>query len=298
MDFNALAAFVAAADKLSFTGAAAALGLTASGVSKAVSRLEDDLRVRLFHRTTRSLSLTTDGAAFLERCRQILGDLDEARRLVQQSQDAPSGRLRVTMPAVFGRMHIVPAIADYMRRYPEVTVEASITDRIVDLVEEGFDIAVRFGEPPDARVVARPLTQVRFVTTAAPAYLAAHPAPARPQDLAGHRCVAYVPPMTGKVLEWTYRDGAAVLQHTPSGHLAVDSGEAVVDAALAGAGLAYCHDYLVERAVAEGRLVRVLDAFAGPSSPVSLVYPHSRRLAPRVRAFIDVATAHAARYGG
>jgi LysR family transcriptional regulator, regulator for bpeEF and oprC len=295
MDLNALAAFAAAADKLSFTDAAAALGLTASGVSKAVSRLEDGLHVRLFNRSTRSLSLTPDGAVFLERCRQILADVEDARRLMQQSQSAPAGRLRVTMPTMYGRMVIVPAIAAFLRRFPQVSVEAGITDRVVDMVEEGYDVAVRFGVPPDARVVARPLAGARFVTAASPAYLAAHPAPLHPGDLAHYNCIAYVSPTTRRVLEWSYVDGGAPFQHAPDGNLVVDNGESVVDAALAHAGLIYCHDYLVARELADGRLVQVLEEFAAPPAPVSLVTPHNRRLSPRVRAFVDFVTDYAAR---
>jgi DNA-binding transcriptional LysR family regulator len=294
MDLNTIAAFVAVAEKRSFTAAAAAHGLTASGVSKAISRLEQELHVRLFNRTTRSLSLTADGAVLLERCKHILSDIDDTRRLMLQAQSAPSGRLRVSMPAVFGRKHILPAVAAFMRRYPLVSVEASVTDRIVDMIEEGYDVAVRFGQPPDARIIARPLTQARFVVAASPAYLQQHAPPARLGDLGAHNCIAYLSPMTRKVLEWTFVDDGVTVHHSPVGNLLVDNGEAVVDAAVAGAGLIYCHDYMIERELADGRLRQVLPQLLTPPSPIAVVYPHNRQLSPRVRAFADFLTAHLA----
>jgi LysR family transcriptional regulator for bpeEF and oprC len=287
MDIGSLAAFVAAAEQLSFTSAATGLGITSSGVSKAVSRLEDELKVRLFNRSTRSISLTADGAALFERCRQILNDLDDAKLAMLQAQSAPSGRLRVSMPVVFGRLRVIPAIAAFMQRYPQVAVEASVTDRVVDVVEEGFDVVVRIGELQDSRMVARPLTSTGFVVCGSPDYLAQNARPKTPQDLRAHRCVSFISPQTRRLMDWVFADGSQPYVHTPAGMLAIDNGEAVVDAGVHHAGLIYCQDYMVEREVAEGKLELLLGDFRAPPEKVVAMYPQNRHLSPKVRVFVD-----------
>lgn len=176
MDLSTIGAFVSVAQERSFTAAAANLGITASGVSKAVARLEGELNVRLLNRSTRSVSLTADGTALYLRCKQILNDLEAAKLAMSQAQSAPSGTLRVSMPAAFGRSRVMPAIAAFLNRYPLVTVDASVTDRNVDIVEEGFDVVVRVGAVPDSRMVARVLTATHFVVAASPRYLISLPA--------------------------------------------------------------------------------------------------------------------------
>jgi LysR family transcriptional regulator, regulator for bpeEF and oprC len=292
MDMAAIEAFVAAADGLSFTAAAEVLGITPSGVSKAVSRLEDELKVRLFNRSTRSISLTVDGVVLYERCRQVLNDLNDAKLAMLQAQTAPTGKLRVSMPAVFGRLRVIPGISAFMQRYPLMEVEASVTDRFVDVVEEGFDVVIRIGEVPDTRMVARRLSSTRFIVCGSPGYLDAHPAPERPQDLRDHACVAFVSPQTRRLMDWIFVEGGQQYAHTPTGRFAVDSGEAVVDAAVCGAGLVYCQDYMVEREVAAGKLRLVLGQFAAPPQPVVVMYPQNRHLSPRVRVFVDFMVEH------
>jgi LysR family transcriptional regulator for bpeEF and oprC len=287
MDLGAIAAFVAASEGGSFTAAAAELGITASGVSKAVSRLESELRIRLFNRSTRSLSLTPDGTALYERCRQILNDLDEAKLAMLQAQTAPSGRLRVSMPAVFGRLRVMPAISTFMRRYPLVTIEASVTDRFVDVVEEAFDVVIRIGDPPDTSMVARRLGTVNFVVSASPAYWERHGRPEHPGDLKKHNCVSFISPQTRKLMEWGFVDGGQAYLHTPAGNITLDNGEAVVDAGVLHAGPIYCHNYMIEQHEKAGRLEAVLGEFAAAPQPVVVMYPQNRHLSARVRAFVD-----------
>jgi DNA-binding transcriptional LysR family regulator len=292
VDIGAIAAFVAAAENRSFTAAATDLGITASGISKAVSRLEDELKVRLFNRSTRSISLTADGAALYERCKQIMIDIGDAKLAMSQAQAAPSGKLRVSMPVAFGRLRVIPAIAAFMARYPQVTIEASVTDRVVDVVDEGFDVVVRIGALQDSRMVARALTATSFVVCGSPRYLAAHPAPASPKHLRDHQCVAFVSPQTRRIMDWVFDDNGQPYIHTPTGSLAIDHGDAVVDAGVNHAGLIYCQDYMVEREIAEGTLALVLSDFQAAAEPIASMYPQNRHLSPKVRVFVDFMVAY------
>ncbi|CAN5681740.1 LysR family transcriptional regulator [soil metagenome] len=287
MDLAAIEAFVAAADERSFTSAASSLGITASGVSKAVSRLEDELKVRLFNRTTRSISLTADGAALHERCKQILGELKDAKLATMQAQSEPSGLLRVSVPTAFGRLRVVPVIACFMQRYPLVTVEVSVTDRFVDVIEESFDVVVRIGEVPDTRMVARPLTTTQFIVCGSPGYFRKHPRPSHPRDLRDHACVSFVSPQTRRSMEWIFSVDGRPYLHAPSGSLSIDSGQAIVDAAVHDAGLIYCQDYMIERELAAGQLEVVLHDFVATPRPIVAMYPQNRHLSPKVRVFVD-----------
>lgn len=289
MDLNAVEAFVRVGDARSFTAAANQMGLTASGVSKAIARLEGELGVKLLHRTTRSLSLTADGAIFLDRCRQVLSDLNDARLALSQTASEPRGRLRVSMPVALGRLIVIPGLVRLRGRYPELVIEASVTDRHIDLVEEGFDAAIRIGELPDSGLIARRLAGTRWVTCAAPAYLDRFGHPATLEELEGHERVIFVSRETGRVMPWVFNDGGTRRIGPGGGGFTVDNGEALVDAALAGGGIIYIHSYMVSHLVADGRLQSILDAFAAPGPGIHVVYPSSRHLSPKVRAFLDLA---------
>lgn len=292
MDLSAISAFVSAAERDSFTDAAAELGISASGVSKAVSRLENELQIRLFNRSTRSLSLTADGAALYQRCKQILNDLNEAKFAMSQAQSAPGGRLRVSMPVAFGRSRVIPIISAFLQRYPEVNVEASVTDRIVDVVEEGFDVVVRIGDLPDTRMVARSLGTTRFVVAASPCYLEQHTRPQTPADLREHNCVSFISPQTRKLIEWVFDENGQRYIHIPVGTLSLDDGEAMVDAAISDVGVIYCQDYLIEKSVKSGELEILLNKVMTPQKPVVVMYPQNRHLSPKVRVFVDFMIAH------
>ncbi|MCP1437087.1 LysR family transcriptional regulator for bpeEF and oprC [Erwinia persicina] len=292
MDLGAIAAFVSAAEGGNFTAAATALGISASGVSKAVSRLENELHVRLFNRSTRSLSLTADGVVLYQRCKQILIDLNDAKLAMSHAQDVPKGRLYVSIPAAFGRSHMIPAISAFMRHYPLIEVDASVTDRFVDMVEEGFDAVVRIGDLPDTRMIARSLGVTRFVVAASPHYFQRQPRPEKPEDLRDHNCVSFISPQTKRITEWVFFSNDKKIVHTPAGTLSLDDGEAMVDAAINHSGIIYCQDYMIENAVKDGKLQRVLKDFITPEKPVVVMYPQNRHLSLKVRVFVDFMVNH------
>ena len=285
--FSGILAFVRAAEERSFTKAAHRLGISPSGVSKAISRLEAQFKVRLLHRTSRSISITPEGAAFYERCRQIVSDLEDAGQLLSRAQEAPRGLLRVTLPLSVGRLHLARALPEFACRYPEVKMEASLTDRRVDLVEEGFDVAVRLGKPPDSRLVARQLATGVLTTCAAPSYLKRHGVPRRPEDVAKHNCVGFVVPSTGRVQDWRFQRGGRQLTIPAPGNLSLDHAEALVEAALAGTALIQISSYVTAPALRARLLQVVLREFQVASPPVWVMYRHNRNLTPRVRAFVD-----------
>jgi LysR family transcriptional regulator for bpeEF and oprC len=204
-----------------------------------------------------------------------------------QAQSSPSGRLRVSMPAAFGRLRVIPAVAAFLQRYPQVEVEASVTDRFVDIVEEGFDVVIRIGFLSDTRMVARTLGGTRFVVAASPRYLQEHSHPQEPRHLRSHNCVSFVSPQTGKLIEWLFFRNAQRYTHTPTGNLSLDNGEAMIDAAVNHSGLIYCQDYMIERAVADGKLEILLKKYKTPQWPVVAMYPQNRHLSPKVRVFVD-----------
>jgi LysR family transcriptional regulator, regulator for bpeEF and oprC len=285
--FSGLLAFVRAAEERSFTKAAHKLGISPSGVSKAISRLEAQFEVRLLHRTSRSITITPEGAAFYERCRQIVTDLEAAGQLLSRAQEAPRGLLRVTLPLSVGRLHLARALPEFARRYPDVKMEASLTDRRVDLVEEGYDVAVRMGKPPDSRLVARQLATGVLTTCAAPSYLKRHGVPRRPEDLANHNCVHFVVPSTGRVQDWRFQRGGKQLSIPVPGNLSLDHAEALVEAALAGTALIQISSYVTVPAIRTRLLKAVLREFQVDSPPVWVMYRHNPNLTPRVRAFVD-----------
>lgn len=285
--FSGILAFVRAAEARSFTKAAHKLGISPSGVSKAISRLEAQFKVRLLQRTSRSVAITPEGAPFYERCRQIVGDLEDAAQLLSRAQEAPRGVLRVTFPLSVGRLHLARALPEFARRYPEVRVQAHLTDRMVDLVEEGYDVAVRMGKPPDSRLVARQLVAGVLTTCAAPSYLKRHGVPRTPEDLANHNCVHFIVPSTGRVQDWKFQRAGQRLSVAVPGNLSLDHAEALVEAALAGTALIQISSYVTGPAIRTRALKLVLAEFQVDSPSVWVMYPHNRNLTPRVRAFVD-----------
>lgn len=287
MQTRDLALFVQAAASGSLSQAGRELGLSPATASARLTALEQDLGVRLMHRTTRSLTLTTEGQAFLGYARRILGDLDEARSAIS-GPDAPTGRLRVAVPAFFGRLTISTALPDFLRRYPGLVVEMDFSDSFVNLVEQGIDVAIRIGHLPDSSFVARRLAPNARVICAAPRYLEARGAPQRPEDLAAHDCVAM-----HNMRRWSFArpDGPFTIE--VSGPLLVNSGDALRDAALAGLGLVLKSTWDVGAELCQGDLVPVLtDHPLVDQGAIWAVYPSARLLAPKVRAFVDFFAAH------
>ena len=285
-DLAAITAFVSVGEKRGFRAAASALGITSAGVSKAVARLEGQLGVTLVARTTRAVRLTPAGTAFHARCKAILADLDEAGHEAAQTVSLPQGRLVVSMTRTFGRLQVVPVIADYMRLHPQVEVEARLNDRPADLVGEGVDLAVRIGRLPDSSLVATKVGETRFVMGGAPEYLAASGTPMHPDDLHRHEVVGYVASETAVRFSHEFLiDGAAMTMNLSS-RLTVDDGEALVAAGLRSAGLVMANDYLVAGHIANGGLVRVLRAFEMPPVPISVVQLPTRNPSTAARAFV------------
>ena len=278
--FAAIRTFVAVADAQSFSNAARALRIAKSAVSRQVSDLEADLGARLLHRTTRSLSLTEAGRAYFERATRILADLDDANRAVGELQAAPCGRLRISAPMSFGFLHLMPALSDFMARYPEVVVDLAMNDRFVDLVDEGFDVAVRIATLPDSSLIARQLAPARRVICASPNYLSTHGAPKAPLDLKTHVCLFNSNLPSAREWRFVSPDGAP-LPVTVNGPLSVDNGDALRVAALRGLGLANLPTFIVGADLQSGALATVLDSFLAQDLSISAVYPHSRHTSRR-----------------
>lgn len=286
-NLNALVIFAKVAETRSFTEAAHMLGMSASGVSKAVSRLEQDLGVSLLHRTTRTVRLTDDGAGFFERCRHILSELNEAEAQLNQTRSVPRGRIRVQMPVGFGGRIVLPALVGFTERYPELIIDAELSDRIPDLAYEGIDAVVHIGQLSDSRLIARKLCDLRFVTCAAPKYLEQHGQPETPNDLDRFRCLAYVIPQTGRYRDWQFEKDGRMFSRTVSGPLNVNNAEALLEAAVAGAGIGMISTFIAADAIRAGKLKILLRDYVSPGPPVSVLYLPNRHLSPRVRVFID-----------
>lgn len=282
--FENLTAFVAVADHRGFAAAARALNISPPAVTRGVAALERHLGVTLFHRSTRAVSLTDEGAAFLDRARRILADLREAEHIVMGGRSAPRGQLYVTAPVMFGRLHVLPAIGALLDRHAGLSARMMLLDRNVRIVEEGIDVAVRIGALADSALRVVTIGSVRQTIVASPAYLAAYGAPLAPADLAGHRCIVGSGVRVGSA--WPFgAKGEATMEVVP--RLTVNTIDATIAAAEAGLGIANVLSYQSADAIAAGRLVRVLAEHAAPPMPVSLLYDAGRAAMPAVRAFIE-----------
>jgi DNA-binding transcriptional LysR family regulator len=291
MDLNAVRMLVQVAEALSFTAAAGQLGISQSGLSRAIGRLESELGVRLLQRTTRAVSLTPDGRQFVEHCTPLLCGLEDAERRLGDRPCTPSGVLKLTAPSMFGRKVLVPLTGQLMARYPQLQFELVLNDRLVDLVEEGFDAALRTGPISDVRMVARPLRPLRWVTVASPGYIARHGAPESVDALQDHTCLAVRNLRSGRLVDWQFRDGDGLRDVTAPARMVFDSGDPLVEGALAGVGIVQVMDFAVADALADGRLVRVLEPFEGRTRALSLVYPPSRQASPKLKVLADALSA-------
>ncbi|RQO64471.1 LysR family transcriptional regulator [Variovorax sp. KBW07] len=285
--FSGLESFVRAADLLSFAKAGRLLGISASAVGKNVARLEQQLGLRLFNRTTRHVRLTEEGAMFHERCRRILDELDDARAMMQDAVAAPRGRLRVSLPTI-GYRFLLPMLPAFKARYPEIELDLDFNDRLVDVIAEGVDVAIRSGELGDSQLVARRLGPFCFVLVASPDYLARHGVPQVPADLAQHSCLRYKFVTGGKIEDW---DLPGLPTRLPPG-LLCNNMEAMLGAAVAGLGVAYMPDFLARDSLHRGELQRVLAAHLVRKGQFSALWSSSRQLSPKVRAFVDFAAEH------
>ena len=282
--FETLTAFVTVADQRGFAAAARALGIAPPAITRAVAALERHLGVTLFHRSTRAVSLTADGAAFLDRARRILAELREAEQIVMGGRSAPRGQLFVTAPVMFGRLHVLPAISTLLEAHEGLNARMLLLDRNVRIVEEGVDVAVRIGALADSALRAVTIGSVRQTIVASPDYLARSGVPAAPADLIRHRCMTGSGPRVGNI--WLFGEkGDTQVQLAP--RLIVNTVDATIAAAEAGLGLANLLSYQSAASIKAGRLVPVLEAYAPAPMPVSLLYDAGRAAMPAVRAFID-----------
>jgi DNA-binding transcriptional LysR family regulator len=270
----------------SFAKAAERLGLSTSATSRQVAELEAHLQTRLLNRTTRRVSLTESGRAFYERAVQLLADLAEAEAEASSAAVVPRGTIRLTTSVNFGVRHVAPAIAEFLRRHPEVRFDVSLADRVVDLIEEGFDLAIRIGAPGADNLVARRLGETRLVPCASPDYLARHGAPSTPEDLAKHDCFTYEYVSPRQV--WRFRDRAGAERTVRvSGSLHSNNGDLLAEVAAHGAGIVFEPAFIVGPDVRAGRLVPLLQEFVPPPVPIYALYPSRKHLSAKVRRFVE-----------
>ena len=286
MTHNDMVAFVRAVERGGFSAAARDLGLTPSAVSKLVTRLEDRLGVRLLNRTTRRLALTAEGESFFQRSQRILADIAEAEEEVGRSRAQPRGLLRVNTSTAFGMHQLAPALPDFLARHPEVRVELTVTDRVVDLVEEGADLGIRLGNLADSSLVARRICEVERVVCASPDYLKRHGTPKKPADLRAHNCLnmANAPALR----RWPFEGRDGVEHVEVSGNVSATSADALLALALRGLGVIRLTDVIVGQAISEGRLVALFEEIHHREAlPLHAVYPQGRHRSPRLTAMID-----------
>lgn len=280
-----MAAFVEVVDGRSFSAAARRLGLTRSAVSRQVAGLEDRLGARLLNRTTRRLSVTEAGAVYHQHCVRILAEAEAAERAVMDLDEAPRGLLRINAPMSFGLGHLGPALAAFACAHPALTVDLTLDDRVVDLVGEGYDMAVRIADLPPSTLIARRLAVNRRVLCAAPAYLARAGRPQRPEDLARHACLAYSYLATGN--DWRFRgpDGPVTVRIDPV--MSVNNGDVLRQMAVAGLGILLSPTFIAGDDLRSGALVPLLEDWIEADTGIFAIYPHGRHLSPKVRAVVD-----------
>ncbi|MCC7485694.1 MAG: LysR family transcriptional regulator [Burkholderiales bacterium] len=279
--------FVRLAESLSLTAVARRLGISPSGASKALGRLEQRLGVRLVNRTTRKISFTDDGLMFLEHCQKILRELHDAENAVTQRRASPRGHLRIQMPVGFGYRVVSPLLAAFAERHPEIVIDAELSNRVADLAEEGLDAVFRIGSPGDVRLVARKLCDLRYVTAASPSYIKRFGEPRIPQDLARHRCLNLYIPHVHRYRKWYFASNGERFSLPVSGHLNFNEGQALLDAAIAGHGLVNLTSFVVADAIRSGSLKLVLRDYVSIGAPVSIMFLPQRNLSLRVRALVD-----------
>lgn len=277
--------FVQVAETRSFVAAGRLLGVSASAVGKSVARLEEKLNVRLFHRSTRSITLTAEGTLFLERSRRILAEIEAAELELSQATAAPRGRLRVSLPLVSAL--VLPVLGEFMRQYPQIELDLDFTDRMVDVIEEGFDAVVRTGEPADSRLSARRLGSFQMLLVASPEYLERRGIPKCPADLTGHSCLHYRYPNTGKLEVWPLRMGSQEPELQLPTSMICNNIETRVCFALQGLGIACLPDFAIRQALADGHLQTVLDKHVERTGTFRVLWPASRHPAPKLRVFVD-----------
>ena len=285
--FDAMLAFTRVVELASFTKAALSLNLPKTTVSAQVLALESRLRVKLLNRTTRHVSVTTDGAAYYERAVRLLQELEEAESSLSQATVSPKGRLRVDVPGSIGRRIIIPALGNFFERYPEIELELGCNDRPVDLLEEGVDCVLRGGELQDSTLVARRVAALKFLTCASPCYIEKYGMPQTPADIERHMGIHYFSSKTGRIYEFDFNKDGIETKVSGIRRLLLNDGDSCLAAALAGAGIIQMPTFMVQEHIASGALVIVLGTYLSENLPLYALYPQNRHLSSKVRAFID-----------
>jgi DNA-binding transcriptional LysR family regulator len=282
---SGISMFVQVAETRSFTEAGRLLGVSSSAVGKSIARTEERLGVRLFHRSTRSITLTAEGTLFLERCRRILDELEAAQAELSDAAGSPRGRLRISTPQLSGL--IMPALDGFMLQYPDIELDVDLSDRMVDIIEEGFDAVIRTGEQDDSRLVSRRLGSCGQVLVASPGYLLQHGVPTHPSDLVRHACLLHKFPANGKLERWPFQLAASEAEPELPQTFVSNTIEVLGFLALQNKGLAFVPTFLVRDALASGALQIVLDDFIDQTVTFRILWPASRYASPKLRVFID-----------
>jgi DNA-binding transcriptional LysR family regulator len=282
-----LEVFVQVVNSGNFAKAAAALEINPSAISRRISQLEEQLGVRLLNRTTRSLSLTDVGDRYFKRCLSILADLEEADREAKQHSEAPQGLLHVSCSTLFAHRHLLARLPEFLAQYPRLKIQLVLTDDVVDVVGEGIDVAIRIGELADSSLITRRLVSDRRIICAAPAYLDRYGTPATPDDLAAHNCLALNAYKT-TLNQWRFRDPVGLREISVGGNFTVNSGVALYEAVLAGLGIARVTEFLADRALRSGQLVRILAEYEDDRDVgIYAIFPSNRYLLPKVQCFVE-----------
>ncbi len=284
---QSLQLFAEVARRESFAAAARELGVTPSTVAKAVSRLEKALHLRLFHRTTRRVKLTSDGERLFARSQRVIDELEFLEAEALGITDRPTGVLRLDLPIVFGRQIVVPLLAKMALKHPDLQLDVRLSDAFVDLVEEGVDLAVRIGSMSDSGLVARRIAQQQWILCAAPSYLAIHGHPADLRALVSHRAIVFRMPTTGRDQTWHFSAEGEAHTVRPPSHVRFTDGETMARAVELGMGIAQLPNYMVDQSIAEGRLVELLAGYRPDSTPIHAVMPANRLVPGRVRTLLD-----------
>jgi len=280
-----MAVFAKVAERQNFTAAARELGLSKSAVSKQVQRLEDRLGVRLINRTTRRLHLTESGLAFFERAKRVVEEAEEAELAVSRLHDEPRGTLRVNAPMTFGVRHVAPITAEFMNKFPELNLDIVFNDRMVDLIEEGFDVGIRIAELSDSTMIARKLAPCRMAVVASPDYWNTHGRPNHPSELENHDCLLYQHRQSPDT--WNFNGPDGPFSVPVSGRIHGDNGDALVEMTRAGMGVYLCPTFMAGELLANGQLESVLGDHVPSNVSIYAIWPHNRHLSAKVRAFVD-----------
>lgn len=284
-NLSAMAVFIEVVQAHSFSAAAARLGLSKSAVSKRISGLEDRLGARLLNRTTRRLSLTEVGAAYFERCGQILAEIEDAEAAVGRLQFEPRGTLRVNAATSFSLLHLARVIPDFLERYPDIRIDLTLNDRLIDVVEEGYDLALRIAQLPDSSLIARKIASTCMVVCGSPDYFRRHGVPRTPAELSAHNCLIYTNVATPD--DWRFHGADGPVSVRVSGNYRANNGDMLRAALLAGVGVGMSPTFLVGQDIQAGALQVVLPGLVAKTQSIYAVYPHSRHLSAKVRGFVD-----------